>query len=134
MKKLLYLGIVLMFASCGSNESESAAELESATSNESESVELKKDENGEVMNGEEKVLNSNDVLIKINNYEDGELSRVEYFDNSKILCTTEWFDNGKIESREDYHGNGGEGGLTITYYNENGEILNIETVNNNESD
>ena len=33
MKKILYLGIVLMFASCGANESES----ESSTANESES-------------------------------------------------------------------------------------------------
>ena len=40
MKNLLYLGIILMLASCGSNESESAAsnELESAAPNESESA------------------------------------------------------------------------------------------------
>ena len=41
MKKLLYLGIVLMFASCGSDAIDSAAsnESESAVSNESESAE-----------------------------------------------------------------------------------------------
>ena len=74
MKNLLYLGIILMLASCGSNESESAAsnELESAASNESESAASNESESAASNESESAASNESTV-----NYNGREVSTVK---------------------------------------------------------
>jgi hypothetical protein len=130
--------LISLMTSCSDGESSDVSEestvqkeLSDNTSDkvkEGEHIELFKDENGDLKNGNEQIYDSENILIKENQYKNGELVVVNHYeDDGYYLYSSDIYEKGRIIKKQDY--DLGDG-VTITYYDENGNISKTEETNN----